>query len=153
MRFIITAQASADTQATEQATEQLSDFDAELFKASMRFNEDMHQAGVLVASEGLNPSAPGARIAVAHGKRYVVDGPFAESKELVGGFYLIDVNSLDEAIRWALRAPSGFGADDILEVRQLTGSGDLPPEILQLITEAAPTWSASAWQSRSADKP
>jgi hypothetical protein len=147
MRFIITAQASADKKTTGQP----SDFDAELFKAYMRFNEEMHQAGILVASEGLNPSAPGARIAVAHGKRYLVDGPFAESKELVGGFYLIEVNSLDEAIQWALRAPSGFGSDDILEVRQLTGAADLPPEILRLITEAAPTWSASAWQSRDAN--
>ena len=76
-----------------------------------------------------------------------MDGPFAESKELVGGFYLIDVSSLDEAIQWALRAPSGFGSDDILEIRQLTGSSDLPPELLQMIAEAAPTWSASAWQS------
>jgi hypothetical protein len=147
MRFIITAQASAD----KNTTEQQSDFDGELFKAYMRFNEEMHQAGILVASEGLNPSAPGARIAVAKGKRYVVDGPFAESKELVGGFYLIDVSSLDEAIEWALRAPSGLGTDDILEIRQLTGSEDLPPEILRLITEAAPTWSASAWQSRNAN--
>ncbi|WP_374569492.1 YciI family protein [Ideonella sp.] len=142
MRFIITAQASADKKTTEPP----SGFDAELFKAYMRFNEEMHRAGVLVASEGLNPSAPGARIAVANGKRFVVDGPFAESKELVGGFYLIDVASLDEAIQWALRAPSGFGSDDILEVRQLTGAADLPPEILALINEAAPTWSASAWQ-------
>lgn len=147
MRFIITAQSSAK----KAMTEQRSDFDAELFKAYMRFNEEMHRAGVLVASEGLKPSAPGARIAVAHGKRYVVDGPFAESKELVGGFYLVEVSSLEEAIQWALRAPSGFGADDILEVRQLTGAGDLPPEILQLIAEAAPTWSASAWQSPSAN--
>ncbi len=80
----------------------------------------------------------------------MVDGPFAESKELVGGFYLIEVDSLAEAIQWALRAPSGFGADDVLEVRQLTGSADLPPDILNLINEAAPTWSAAAWQSRSA---
>jgi len=144
MRFIITAQASAD----KKTDEQQSDFDAEIFKAYMRFNEEMHQAGVLVASEGLNPAAKGARIAVKNGRRFVVDGPFAESKELVGGFYLIEVNSLDEAIQWALRAPSGFGSDDILEVRQLTGAEDLPPEILQLIAEAAPTWSAAAWQSR-----
>lgn len=147
MRFIITAQASAD----KKTTEQQSDFDAELFKAYMRFNEEMHQAGVLVASEGLNPAAKGARIAVENGRRYVVDGPFAESKELVGGFYLIEVNSLDEAIQWALRAPSGLGSDDILEIRQLTGTEDLPPEILQLINEAAPTWSASVWQSRKAN--
>ena len=147
MRFIITAQASADTKTHDQP----SGFDEELFKAYMRFNEEMHTAGVLVASEGLNPSAPGARIAVANGKRHVVDGPFAESKELVGGFYLIDVNSLDEAVQWALRAPSGFGLDDVLEVRQLTGPADLPPEILRLIQEAAPTWSASAWQPRIVD--
>ncbi|RYE01967.1 MAG: dehydrogenase [Sphingobacteriales bacterium] len=144
MRFIITAQSSQDQDAAPAPAH----FDAELFKAYMRFNEEMHQAGVLVASEGLNPAAPGARIAVAHGKRHVVDGPFAESKELVGGFYLIEVASLDEAIQWALRAPSGLGSDDILQVRQLTGSADLPPEILQLITEAAPTWSAAAWQAQ-----
>lgn len=63
----------------------------------------------LVASEGLNPAAQGARIAVADGKRYVVDGPFAESKELVGGFYIIEVPSLEDAIQWALRAPTGLG--------------------------------------------
>lgn len=147
MRFIITAQSSPENSTTDQQPE----FDAELFKAYMRFNEEMHRAGVLVASEGLNPAAKGARVAVANGKRYVVDGPFAESKELVGGFYLVDVGSLDEAIQWALRAPSGFGNDDILEIRQLTSSEDLPPEILQLIAEAAPTWSAAAWQSRNAN--
>lgn len=146
MRFIITAQSSAENTASDQQPE----FDAELFKAYMRFNEEMHQAGVLVASEGLNPAAPGARVAVAKGKRYVVDGPFAESKELVGGFYVIEVDSLDEAIQWALRAPSGLGSDDILDVRQLTGAADLPPEILQLIREAAPIWSATVWQSRDA---
>ncbi len=146
MRFIITAQASADGKTTEQAT----DFDAQLFQAYMRFNEEMHQAGVLVASEGLNPAAKGARVAVENGKRYLVDGPFAESKELVGGFYLIEVGSLEAAIQWALRAPSGFGSDDILEIRQLTAAKDLPPEILELIAEAAPTWSASAWQSNKA---
>lgn len=144
MRFIITAQASADAQAGGESAP----FDEALFTAYMRFNEEMHLAGVLVASEGLNPAAPGARIAVKDGKRFVVDGPFAESKELVGGFYLIDVGSLDEAIQWALRAPSGFGKDDILDVRQLTGAGDLPPQLLRLIQDAAPTWSAEAWQAR-----
>jgi hypothetical protein len=142
MRFIITAQSSAETK-----TDQKAEMDVELFKAYMRFNEEMHQAGVLVASEGLNPSAKSVRIAVSEGKRYIVDGPFVESKELVGGFYLIEVDTLDDAIAWALRAPSGSGADDILDIRQLTGSGDLPPDILQLIKETAPSWS-EAWQSR-----
>ena len=123
-------------------------FDEKLFIAYMAFNDVLHKAGVLVASEGLNPAARGARVAVSKGRRYVVDGPFAESKELVGGFYIIDVKSLDEAIQWALRAPSGMGTDDVLEIRQLTGAGDIPPELLEIIRSAAPTWSASVWQAR-----
>jgi hypothetical protein len=144
VRFIITAQPGAHEATPDAAgapTEQL-------LTEYMRFNEEMHKAGVLVASEGLNPAAPGARIATAQGKRHVVDGPFAESKELVGGFYVIDVGSLEEAVGWALRAPSGMGVDDILEVRQLTGPGDLPPDILKIIEAAAPTWSRSVWQAR-----
>jgi len=144
MRFIITAQAvteGAKPDAESAPTEAL-------LTAYMRFNEEMHQAGILVASEGLNPAARGARIATSKGQRYVVDGPFAESKELVGGFYIVEVDSLEEAIGWALRAPTGLGTDDVLEVRQLTGPGDLPPEILRIIETAAPTWSRSVWQAR-----
>ena len=144
MRFIITAQAGSDKAEADAG----GGLDAALLTAYMRFNEEMHQAGVLVASEGLNPAARGARIAVSKGKRYVVDGPFAESKELVGGFYIVEVGSLEEAISWALRAPSGLGSDDVLEVRQLTGAGDVPPEVLEIIKVAAPTWSASVWQAR-----
>ena len=144
MRFIITAQPGP----TEDGESVPQGLDEGLIAAYMKFNEEMHNAGVLVASEGLNPAAPGARIAVRQGKRYVVDGPFAESKELVGGFYIIDVDSLDEAISWALRAPSGMGTDDILEVRQLTGAGDIPPEVLAIIEAAAPNWSQSVWQAR-----
>lgn len=144
MRFIITAQAGTDeTNANPDAG-----FDETLFVDYMRFNEEMHLAGVLVASEGLNPGAKGARVAVSQGKRRVVDGPFAESKELVGGFYIIDVKSLEEAIQWALRAPSGMGVDDVLEIRPLTGAGDLPPELLDLIQSAAPAWSKSVWEAR-----
>lgn len=143
MRFIITAQAGETRADAEPAV------DEQLFVAYMKFNEEMHRAGILVASEGLNPAAPGARVVASKGRRSVVDGPFAESKELVGGFYLIDVPSLDEAIRWALRCPTGLGSDDVLEIRQLTGPGDIPPEFVKLITAAAPTWSAAAWQSRS----
>ena len=144
MRFIITAQASADSAGPDAG----GGLDAALLTAYMAFNEEMHKAGVLVASEGLNPAARGARIAVSKGRRYVVDGPFAESKELVGGFYIVEVDSLEEAISWALRAPSGLGSDDVLEVRQLTGAGDVPPEVLAIIQAAAPTWSASVWQSK-----
>ncbi len=144
MRFIITAQAGTDdTTSRPQAA-----FDEKLFAAYMKFNEDMHTAGVLIASEGLNPAAAGARVAVLQGRRHVVDGPFAESKELIGGFYIIDVKSLDEAIQWALRAPCGSGIDDVLEIRQLTGAGDLPAELLGIIRAVAPTWSASVWEAK-----
>ena len=141
MRFLITA--AADPNAARPEGD--APFDEGLMVRYMKFNEEMHKAGILVASEGLNPAARGVRIEVSNGKRHVVDGPFTESKELVGGFYVIDVQSLEEAISWALRAPSGFGSDDVLEVRQLTGAQDLPPEILKLMTSAAPTWSASGW--------
>jgi hypothetical protein len=139
MRFIITAQAG------EHGKQARADgaFDEKLFADYMKFNEEMHRAGVLVASEGLNVAGGGARIEVKKGKRVVVDGPFAESKELVGGFYIVEVPSLEEAVRWALRCPTGMGFDDVLEVRALTGEADLPEPVLALLKAAAPTWSAS----------
>ena len=86
----------------------------------------MHRAGVLVASEGLNPAGKGARIEVKNGKRTVMDGPFAESKELVGGFHIVDAKSLDEAIKWALRCPTGMG-----RTMCWTDEASLPPEIVE----------------------
>ena len=140
MRFIITA--SHGDQPATTAAEPPVDFEA-LFAAYMKFNEDLYNAGVLVASEGLNPEAKSARVGVAGGKRTVLDGPFAESKELVGGFYLIDVPSLDDAIAWALRCPTGLGFADQLEIRQLTGSADIPQHLLDLSAKVAPAWTAS----------
>ena len=137
MRFIITAHRDETKPATD------APFDENVFAAYMKFNEEMHKAGVLIASEGLNPGSPGARVAVAGGKRKVLDGPFAESKELVGGFYLIEVPSLEEAKAWALRCPTGLGTDDVLEIRQLTGSEDIPQPLLDLAVSVAPAWTAS----------
>jgi hypothetical protein len=101
MRFIIT------TRPAENGTPNAPDapFDEALFTAYMKFNEEMHKGGVLVAAEGLNPAGRGARVEVKKGKRTVVDGPFAESKELVGGFYILEVPSLDEAIAWRCAHP------------------------------------------------
>src|SRR5215510_13245067 len=129
MRFIIT------TRPAENSNPQTPDasFDEALFTAYMKFNEEMHKAGVLVAAEGLNPAGRGARVQVKNGKRTVVDGPFAESKELVGGFYILEVPSLEEAIAWALRAPTGLGFDDVMEIRPLTSEEDLPPEMIELV--------------------
>lgn len=136
MRFIITTRRDDDNPRPD------APFDPEMFKAYMRFNEELFQAGVLVASEGLLPGHA-ARVAVSGGKRKVVDGPYSESKELVGGFYIIDVPSIEDAKQWALRAPFGMGTDDVLEIRRLTGSADLPKEIIDMAREVAPGWVAS----------
>ena len=141
MRFIITSHhKDGDGSKHPEIT---GTFDQELFNKYMRFNEEMHKAGVLVASEGLNPGSPGARVEARNGQRVVVDGPFAESKEMVGGFYILDVSSREEAIAWALKCPTGLGFDDVLDIRALTGESDLPPEMVDLIRKAAPTWSAT----------
>ena len=137
MRFIMTARPGADTKPQDPNAP----LDEKLFSDYMAYNEALHTAGVLVAAEGLNPAGKGARVEVKKGKRTVVDGPFTESKELVGGFYILDVPSLEVAIEWALRAPSGLGFDDVLEIRQLTGDEDIPPQLLELVKKAAPTWS------------
>jgi hypothetical protein len=144
MRFIITA-APDPNRATSKA---VAPPDEAVLAAYMKFNEDMHKAGVLIASEGLNPAGQGARIGVSGGKRVVLDGPFAETKELVGGFYLIEVKSREEAIAWALRCPVGLGSDDVLTIHQMTEASDIPPEMMRIIREAAPTWSASFARSR-----
>jgi hypothetical protein len=143
MRFVITAGPGEDKAEGDGHLQTDVPFDQEMFAAYMKFNEDMHTAGVLVASEGINPLARGARVGVARGKRTVLDGPFAESKELLGGFYVIDVKSLDEAISWALRCPVGLGTDNLLEIRPLTAMDDIPPELLKLSAAVAPAWTAS----------
>lgn len=137
MRFVITAQPGPNSPQPDPNAP----FDEELFSAYMKFNEEMHKAGILVAAEGLKPDGNVARIEARKGKRSVVDGPFTESKELVGGFYVIEVESQDEAIKWALRCPTGLGFDDVLEIRTLTGESDIPPNLLELVRKAAPTWS------------
>lgn len=144
MRFLITAGRAADSTPPAEAA-----VDDALFAAYMKYNEDMHQAGVLVASEGLNPAGARARVVARGGKRVAVDGPFTETKELVGGFYVLDVASKEEAVAWALRCPVGLGTDEILEIYQMTGAEDLPPEILKKIAAAAPTWSAAFLERRS----
>jgi hypothetical protein len=135
MRFLITAAPDPNAPTSHRP------IDDDTFAAYMRFNEELHRAGVLVASEGLNPAGKGARVVASKGKRTVVDGPYTESKELVGGFYLIDVASLDEAIEWALRCPVGLGADDVLTIHPMTELSDVPPKYLELTRKVAPTWS------------
>ena len=144
MRFIITAQPGKNSAPADPNAP----FDEQLFSAYMKFNEEMHKAGVLVAAEGLKPGGEVARVEAKKGKRAVVDGPFTESKELVGGFYIIEVESQQEAIEWALKCPTGLGFDDVLEIRALTGESDIPPRLLELVRTATPTWSTTFAKDR-----
>lgn len=99
----------------------------ELLAAMGRFNEEMMKAGVLLAGEGLQPSSKGARIKFTGGKRTVTDGPFPETKDLVAGFWMIQVKSRAEAIEWISRAPFSDGEE--IEVRQVFEASDFPPEV------------------------
>lgn len=147
MRFIITA-GPGDSTAGGPPVGPNGDFDQELFSKYMKFNEELHKAGVLIASEGINPERKGARVGVAGGKRTVVDGPFTETKELIGGFYIIEVASLDEAISWALRCPVGLDSANLLEIKALTDLEDIPPDLYALSAKVAPAWTASVTKPR-----
>jgi hypothetical protein len=100
---------------------------AELVAKMTKFNDSLGKAGVLLALDGLTPPAKAARVSFAAGKTHVKDGPFAEAKEMVGGFWIIDVKSRDEAVEWAKRAPMLDG--DIIEVRQIPSMEDFPADV------------------------
>ena len=100
---------------------------AEAVRQMMKYNEDLAKAGVLLALDGLTPPSAGARITFAGGKAKVTDGPFAETKECVGGYWMIQVRSRAEAIEWASRAPMANG--ETIEVRQVFEMTDFPPDV------------------------
>lgn len=100
---------------------------AEAVGQMMRFNKSLQEAGVLLALDGLHPPSAGARVRVVDGKVKVTDGPFAEAKEVVGGYWIIDVGSREEAIAWASRCP--IGPDNTIEVRQVFEMSEFPPEL------------------------
>ena len=91
------------------------------------YNEELTKAGALLALDGLHPASKGARIAFSGGTRTVTDGPFASAKEVVGGYWIIDVKSKEEAVEWASRCPLGEG--DMIEVRQVFEMTDFPPDV------------------------
>jgi hypothetical protein len=100
---------------------------AKAVAAMMRYNESLRKAGVLLALDGLHPPSMGARVNFAEGKAKVTDGPFAEAKEVVGGYWMIQVRSREEAIEWASRCP-GAGTD-VIEVRQVQEFSDFPTDV------------------------
>lgn len=112
MRFIVMIKANKETEAGVLPSEQL-------MTEMGKFNEELVKAGVMLAGEGLQPSSKGARIKFSGDKRTVIDGPFAETKELVAGFWLWNVKSKDEAIEWAKRCPNPTGEEGEIEIRQV----------------------------------
>jgi hypothetical protein len=101
--------------------------DAKAVEAMMKYNEALQKAGVLVALDGLHPPSMGARVSFSKGKATVTDGPFAEAKEVLGGYWMIRVNSRAEAIEWARKCPAGD--NEIIEVRQVQEMEDFPADV------------------------
>jgi hypothetical protein len=122
MRFMILVKASKDSEAGVLPSEQL------LTEMGL-FNEELMKAGVMLAGEGLQPSSKGARVKFAGAKRTVVDGPFTETKELIAGFWLWQVKSMDEAIEWVRRIPNPTGDEGEVEIRQVFEADDFGPEL------------------------
>ena len=129
MRFMILVKASADSEAGIMPSE-------ELITAMGNFNEELVKAGILVDADGLHPSSKGARVRFSGDKRTVIDGPFAETKELVAGYWIWDVKSKEEAIDWVKRCPNPMpGSDSDIEIRQIFSAEDFGAEFTPELRE------------------
>jgi hypothetical protein len=122
MRFMAIVKATKDSEAGALPSK-------ELVAAMGKFNEELMKAGVLLAGEGLQPSSKGARVRFSGTKRTVIDGPFTETKELIAGFWLLQVRSKEEAIEWIKRSPAPFDGECEIEIRQVFEASDFPVEI------------------------
>ena len=128
MRFMVIVKASKDSEAGVMPSQ-------ELLTAMGNFNEELVKAGVLLAAEGLQPSSKGARVKFSGDKRTVVDGPFAETKELIAGFWLWQVRSKEEAIEWVKRCPNPMEGDSEIEIRQVFEAEDFGAELTPELRE------------------
>ena len=129
MRFMLIVKATKDSEAGVMPSQ-------ELLTEMGKFNEELVKAGVLLAAEGLQASSKGARVRFSGTKRTVIDGPFAETKELIAGFWLIQVKSKEEAIEWVKRAPNPFADQDSeIEIRQVFETDDFGPELTPALRE------------------
>ena len=120
--------------------------DAAAVAAMMKYNEALQKAGVLLALDGLHPPSMGARVTFEGGKPRVTDGPFAEAKEVLGGYWMIQVRSREEAIEWAKRCPGG--ANEIIEIRQVQEMADFPADVQKAAEGFERLHSASAHKER-----
>ncbi|WP_119719247.1 YciI family protein [Cognatilysobacter tabacisoli] len=128
MRVMVMVKATAESEAGEMP-------DEALMTAMGRFNEELVKAGVMLAGEGLHPTSRGARVLFEGPTRTVVDGPFAETKELVAGFWLWQVRSMDEAIEWARRCPNPHAGPSQLEIRPVFEAEDFGAEFTPELRE------------------
>jgi hypothetical protein len=128
MRFMVLVKATKDTEAGVMPS-------PELMSAMDKFNEELSRAGVLLAADGLQPTSKGARVRFSNRNRTVINGPFAETEELIAGFWLWRCNSLTEAIEWVKRCPNPTGAEGEIEIRQVFEAEDFeaPRDQLQEI--------------------
>src|SRR5436309_3441393 len=128
MRFMVMVKASKDSEAGVLP-------DEKLFADMGKYNEELVKAGVMLAAEGLQPSSKGARVRFSGEKRTVIDGPFTEAKELIAGFWLIQVKSKQEAIEWVKRCPNPLDGDSEIEIRQVFEASDFGPEFTPELRE------------------
>ena len=128
MRFMVIVKADKNTEAGVMPSQ-------ELLAAMGKYNEELVNAGVLLAGEGLHPSSKGARVRFSGSNRTVIDGPFAESKELVAGFWIFQVKSLEEAIEWVKRSPNPLEGESEIEIRQIFEAEDFGAEFTPELRE------------------
>jgi hypothetical protein len=121
MRFMVMVKATKDSEAGVLP-------DEKILTAMGKFNEELVKAGVMLAGEGLQPTSKGARVKFSGSKRTVIDGPFAEAKELIAGFWLWEVKSKEEAIEWVKRCPNPFDGESEIEIRQVFEAEDFGAE-------------------------
>ena len=128
MRFMILIKATKDSEAGVMPSRQL-------LTEMGKFNEELVKAGVMLAGEGLHPTSKGARVKFSGGKRTVIDGPFAETKELLAGFWLWQVKSKEEAIEWVKRCPNPHNEETEVEIRQIFEAEDFGAELTPELRE------------------
>src|SRR5574341_505844 len=128
MRFMLLVKSDADTEAGKPAS-------AELLAEMGKYNEALVKAGVLLAAEGLHPSSKGARVKFSGARRTVIDGPFTEAKELIAGFWLIEVKSKEAAIEWVKRCPNPLDGESEIEIRQVFETDDFGAELTPELRE------------------
>jgi hypothetical protein len=121
MRFMLIVKATPESEAGVMPSQ-------ELLEAMGKYNEELVKAGIMLAGEGLHPSSKGARVRFSGSKRTVIDGPFAETKELIAGFWLIQVKSKEEAIEWVKRCPNPMEGESEIEIRQVFEAEDFGAE-------------------------